>query len=382
MKLKVLSLVFLLCSSIIFAQAKYEEIYSSRLDQTRELKIQLPRNYDPEANIKYPLVVVLDGDYMFEPVSGNIDYQSYWDDMPDCIVVGVNQDETREDDLSFNEDTKLPSEDGAKFFEFLSLEVIPHIEKNYKVTPFRIVVGHDLSANFINFYLLKQKPLFRAFVAISPETDDITMTRIADRLNRIETDTFYYLATSDDDIKELRGAILEFDKKLKKVTNSKVHYKFDDFKDANHYSIVGRAVPNALSLIFELFKPITNKEYKEKVLTYSGTPYEYLEMKYDNIESFYGFKKKILENDLRAIASACIKNEDMESLEKLAKLAKKLHPDSMISAYYLGVYNEMVGDIKRALQYYQSGLLLNPSQFVEKDVLLDKIYDLKEELGQ
>ena len=83
----------------IQAQAIYKTIDSERLGEKRELKIQLPRNYDPDEKRSYPLIIVLDGDYLFEPVAGNIDYQSYWEDIPDCIVVGVNQADTRSNDL-------------------------------------------------------------------------------------------------------------------------------------------------------------------------------------------------------------------------------------------------------------------------------------------
>lgn len=377
--IKVIALLFVI--SNLNAQAIYETFYSSKLDQEREIKLQLPRNYDPEAKIAYPLVVVLDGDYLFEPVAGNIDYQSYWDDMPGCIIVGINQAETRETDLEYSDDLQLPTRNSAPFFEFISMELLPYLEGKYQLTPFRVVVGHDLSANFINYYLFKEIPLFRAYIAISPDFAVETPTRLAERLPNVEAETFYYLSTSDADIKVLRESILEADTKLKTVANDKIHYKFDDFTDANHYSMVGRAIPKALNMIFANFKPINAVEYKEKVLKYPGSPFEYLKKKYDNIEYYYGFKKSVIENDLRAIAAASKKKNDVESLEKLGKLAQKTYPDSMIGAYYLGIWYEEAGRPKKALQRFQSGLLLTPSQFIDKDVLLDKIYQIKEDFG-
>jgi len=65
-------------------------------------------------------------------------------------------------------------------------------------------------------------------------------------------------------------------------------------------------------------------------------------------------------------------------MKDLARLADKEYSESMISAYYNGLYYEMDGNIKKALQKYQSGLLLQESEFINKDMLLDKIYDLKE----
>lgn len=362
------------------AQSIYKTIDSYKLEGERELKIQLPRNYDPEEKRTYPLIVVLDGDYLFEPVAGNIDYQAYWDDIPDCIVVGIKQGATREDDFFYDDETFFPAHDGAAFYEFIAAELLPYIEGNYKASNFRIIIGHDMSANFINYYLFKDKPLFRAYVALSPDLAPNMKTRLQQRLSILTKETFYYMATADADVLALRTSIVESDSIIKTVLNEKLHYKFDDFEDANHYSLVGRGIPKALNEIFGLYKPINSKEYNEKVLTFEGTPYEYLIKKYEDIQYFYGFEKKLIENDIRAIAAACNKKDDIESLEKLSKLIKKEFPDSMLSAYYLGMYYEKTGNLKRALQRYKSGLLLEPSQFIDKEIMLEKMYDMQEEM--
>jgi hypothetical protein len=241
-----------------------------------------------------------------------------------------------------------------------------------------VIVGHDLSANFINYYLFKDEPLFRAYIALSPDLAPEMENRLKERLAILKEETFYYMATADADIKALRNAILECDAKLKSIKEPKLHYKFDDFEDANHYSLVGRGIPKALNEIFSLYKPINGKEYNEKVLTFDGSPYDYLTKRYEDIAYFYGFEKKIIENDIRAIAAACHKKDDLESLEKLSKLVKKEFPESMLSAYYLGVYYEKEGNLKKALQRFKSGLLLEPSQFIDKEIMLEKMYEIQD----
>ncbi len=360
------------------SQVIYEPFQSALLGESRDLKILVPRGYDPEEKTEYPLVIVLDGDYLFEPVIGNIDYQSYWDDMPQCIVVGVNQAVTRESDFSYSEEDFFPAHDSASFFEFIGVELIPYIENKYKASEFRIILGHDLSANFLNYYLFKEFPLFRAYISLSPDVAPMMETRLQTKISTIENDIFYYLATSDLDVKDLREKTLATNEVLSAIDNEKFHYRFDDFQDANHYSLVGLGIPKAINQIFHLYKPINRLEYTEKVLTYEAGPYEYFVKKYKDIELFYGFEKSPIENDIRAVASASKKLNDMESLESIAKLAKKEFPDSMVSAYYMGMYFEEKGIIKKALQYYQSGLLLEPSEFIDKEMLLDKMYDLKE----
>jgi predicted alpha/beta superfamily hydrolase len=372
-------ILFAFFFQIVNSQVTYETIESSKLDDTREIKIQLPRNYDPEGDILYPLIIVLDGDYLFEPMIGNSDYHSYWGDMPKSIVVGINQAKKRDADLSYSDTTYFPSDEGgSQFFEFIGMELIPYINENYLTSNFRIVVGHDQSANFLNYWLFKDKPLFRGYIAFSPDLSPEMVNRLQEKLSITTEDTFYYLATADNDVKGLREAILECNTALNTIDNSKLHYRFDDFTDADHYSLVGLVIPKAINEIFGLYKPINKKEYKEKVLTYEEGPFAYLMKKYEDIEFFYGFEKKVVENDLRAILAAAKKKDDIESMKSLSKLAKKEYPESMISAYYSGLYQEMNGNDRRALVEYQSGLLLEESEFINKDMLLDKIYDLQE----
>ncbi|WP_299112582.1 alpha/beta hydrolase-fold protein [uncultured Winogradskyella sp.] len=360
------------------AQAIYKTIESYKLGGERELKIQLPRNYDAEAKRTYPLVIVLDGDYLFEPVAGNIDYQAYWEDIPDCIVVGVKQDSTREYDFNYAEDTYLPVDEGAHFYEFIGAELIPYVEDNYNVSDYRVIIGHDLSANFINYYLFKDQPMYRAYISLSPDLAPEMTDRLYDRLSIIEQETFYYMATADADIKVLRNSIKECDAKLKTIDNEKLSYKFDNFEEASHYSLVGRGIPKALNAIFALYRPINAKEYKEKILTFEGSPYDYLIKKYEDIARFYGFEKQYIENDIRAIASASKKRDDLESLENLAKLVKKEFPKSMLGAYYMGMFHEQEGNLKKALLRYKSGLLLEPSQYIDKEIMLEKMYEVQD----
>ena len=68
-----------------------DTISSKYLNEKRAIEIQLPRSYDVELDKKYPLIIVLDGDYMFNIVAGSVDYLSYWGDIPENLIVGINQ---------------------------------------------------------------------------------------------------------------------------------------------------------------------------------------------------------------------------------------------------------------------------------------------------
>ncbi|NNF83249.1 MAG: esterase, partial [Flavobacteriaceae bacterium] len=166
------NLIILLLAQLVFsgtfAQTIYEEFNSYKLGENREIKIQLPRNYDENPDKVYPLFIVFDGDYLFEITAGHTDYYSYWEDMPEVMVVGINQVDSRDKDNYYSEQNSLPVEDGAKFFEFIGMELMPYLHSNYRIANFKVAVGHGESANFINYFMLKDKPIFNAYITISP----------------------------------------------------------------------------------------------------------------------------------------------------------------------------------------------------------------------
>ena len=69
----IILLILQLVLSWSFGQTIYEEFDSYKLADTRQIKIQLPRNYDENEEKTYPLFIVLDGDYLFEITAGHTD---------------------------------------------------------------------------------------------------------------------------------------------------------------------------------------------------------------------------------------------------------------------------------------------------------------------
>lgn len=93
-----ITIVFMLCFVLGFSQKEYIQVDSKILEETRQIKVQLPRNYEKNKEKKYPVVVTFDGDYMFEPVAGISDFYSYWEYIPEVIVIGINQAGFRQED--------------------------------------------------------------------------------------------------------------------------------------------------------------------------------------------------------------------------------------------------------------------------------------------
>ncbi len=382
MKKLIYALILLFCVNLLNAQVIYEEFQSNKLGETREIKIQLPRGYDANTDKSYPLFMVLDGDYMFEVVAGNVDYYSYWEDMPDAIVVGINQMDKRYDDCMYSEQNSLPIESGSNFFEFISMELLPHLISTYRTANFRVAVGHGETANFINYYLLKEKPLFQGYIVISPDLATDMTSYLSERLSKIkEQKIFYYLATTNNDIKSIKDGVETLNTSITAIDNKSVLYNFDKFEDPTHYSAPAHAIPKALESIFYVFQPISKKEYKETILKLETSPVQYLQEKYQTINDLFGIEKQILINDFKAIAATIEKHEDFKYFEDLGKLARKEHPKALLGNYYLARFYEETGEPKKAMRTYQSAYILDEVGGITKDLMLEKADAIKVDFG-
>ncbi|WP_397363929.1 alpha/beta hydrolase [Olleya sp. R77988] len=377
--------ILFLFASIFFmqtisAQTIYKELNSEKLGETRQIKIQLPRNYDT-SDKKYPVIYVFDADYLFEPVAGNVDYYAYWEDIPEAIVIGVNQYEKREDDCYYSEQNSLPIESGAAFFEFISMELVPFINKTFRTENFKVAVGHGKTANFINYYLLKGIPLFQSYIVLSPDLAPDMASYLTEVFPKLQQKTFYYLATTTNDAGKIQEKTEALSKSLKAIDNKNVLKTFDTFEGPSHYSLPAHAIPKALESIFLVFQPISKKEYKETILNLTGNPVEYLTEKYQMIDQLFGIKKPILINDFKAIEAAIKKNKKWEYFEDLGKLARKEYPDTLLGNYYLGRFFEETGEPKKAMKTYQSAYVLSEIAGITKDHVLELAEQIKADFG-
>ena len=381
MKRLSLLLMAILLPLVSVSQIKHESFSSQKLGETRQIKIQLPRNYEKNTEKRYPVVVVLDGDYLFEPVAGLIDYYSYWDDAPEMIVVGINQDGMRTNDTYYSDQNFLPEGKGAKFFEFIGMELLAQLDQNYRTANFRIIVGHDFTANFINYYLLKQNPIFQGYINLSPDLAPEVGNWVASALKTSESRKWYYLATGSEDVPSLKDNILSFDNQLKNIDNKLVEYTFDNFEDATHYSLVGKAIPAAIESMFEIYRPISTKEYNETLLQTSVSPSEYLAEKYSSIEELYGIKRKISLNDFMAVYRAIEKTRNWEEYKDLYKMAYEYYPGTMLGTYFEARYEEETGNPKKAMRIYQNAYGQKTIAFLDSDFMLEKADAIKKDFG-
>jgi hypothetical protein len=122
-------------------------------------------------------------------------------------------------------------------------------------------------------------------------------------------------------------------------------------------------------------------EYKSEILTSNEPVFQYLENKYNLIESLFGFRKPVALNDIMAIYAGCRKKEDTESLKPLSDLCKKEFPNTMLGFYFEGEYYEQMGEPKKALRTFEKAFGMEEIDFLTKEMALEKMDALKADFG-
>ncbi|MCK0157407.1 alpha/beta hydrolase-fold protein [Cellulophaga sp. F20128] len=362
-----------------FAQVQEEIFESFKLQERRDVSYYIPVDYDEEE--QHTLIVVLDGDYLFDAVVAKAKFYHRFNGMPPAIVVGINQskNQLRYEDCAFDAENGLPTEKAKLFFEFLGMEIIPKLETTYTISPFKMIVGYDLTANFENYFLFKENPLFNSYISISPTLAPEMESRVPERINALDKEIFYHLITeteksnSTQQITQLHTALAAIDKET-------FHYYYDEY-ETDHTSIAAYGLGKAFEDIFEIFKPISPKEYKQKIITSDEPVFDYLKNKYILIEETFGFTKKVDLNDIMAIYAASKKKEEPESLKELSDLCKKEFPETMLGFYFEGEYLEEIGEPKKALRTFEKAFGMAEIDFLTKDMALEKMDALKADFG-
>ena len=148
---------------------------SAVLGEERIILIRTPPGYETN-KLSYPVLYMTDGDAHMGHTSSTIEFLTQNGRLPDLIVVGItNTDRTR--DLTPAKSSaknaagelQFPTSGGAdNFLKFIQTELIPQIEKDYRVQPYRILAGHSLGGLFTIHTMISKPGMFNSFIAVSP----------------------------------------------------------------------------------------------------------------------------------------------------------------------------------------------------------------------
>lgn len=274
---KFFTVIFLLFSSVFlfgqnskpFVLGVIEEIQSKELGENRILNLYLPEGYKAGDATKYPVIYLLDGsaDEDFIHIAGLVQFNSFeWiNQVPKSIVVGIATVDRRRDftfPTSIEKDQKRFASSGHsdKFIAFIEKEVQPFIDKKYKTTTSKTIIGQSLGGLLETEILLKKPTLFNHYVIVSPSLwwNNGSILRQDSPIfqENFPQETAVYIAVGKEGltptdiprVMEVDANLLSEKIKASKSKNIKVF--FDYLPQENHATILHPAVSNAFKFFY------------------------------------------------------------------------------------------------------------------------------------
>ena len=278
--LSILYLIF--CTTLSFAQSSsakpfvlgvIDEIQSEQLAEKRVLNIYLPEGYNKKDTLKYPVIYLLDGsaDEDFIHVVGLVQFNTFpWiNRIPKSIVVGIANIDRRRDftyPTTLEEDKKRYKTAGKseKFIAFLEKELQPYIERNYKTSNSKTIVGQSLGGLLATEILLKKPTLFNRYIIISPSLwwDNLSLLKqsslLLEESFKQKTDVYIGvgkegLAPSDiPHVMEVDAHLLV--ERIQSTKSKNVTLYFDYLPQEDHSTVTHQAIFNAFRLLYPAVK--------------------------------------------------------------------------------------------------------------------------------
>jgi len=257
--------LLVLSSSAVFAQWKdgaagpaKVTIKSNVLGEDRVVLVRTPAGYEKN-KLAYPVLYMTDGGGHIGHTSSTIEFLVNNGRMADMIVVGItNTDRTR--DLTPTKGTgpnaaQFPTSGGAdNFLKFIATEVIPEIEKSYRVQPYRVLAGHSFGGLFAVHALVTQPELFNSYIAVSPSlqwSDEATLKRAEEFLKTRKELRATLFTSLGNEPGAIGKAFDQFKQMLAKSQIKGFEWDAQQWTDEDHGSVVLRSHYAGLRKVFD-----------------------------------------------------------------------------------------------------------------------------------
>ncbi|MGO1245665.1 MAG: alpha/beta hydrolase [Sphingobacterium sp.] len=158
-------------------------LYAQAIQDSFEIIVQLPLSYGLQSSkIKYPVLYVTDADLYFPMLAPAVHQYEEIGLLPPVVLIGIGYGSIQKMDSLRTRDylypAAIPSDEmqapggGLEFYNFITKELIPIVDKRFSTGDHRLLLGHSFGGNFVLLAQQQQrklgKKLFRGFVAASP----------------------------------------------------------------------------------------------------------------------------------------------------------------------------------------------------------------------
>jgi len=242
--------------------ARSYTLESKILGQTRTLNVYLPPGYK-QSKTTYPVLYLLDGgvEEDFLHIMGIASLAAEFRNIRPFILVGIEGIDRYHDLIHpttvKKEKEQSPTSGGSSAFRsFVGKELQPFVEKHFRVSAERVIMGESAAGMFVVETLLKEPGLFNGYIAVSPmlwwdnqslaKSAEIALANPVFPANR----RLYLTIANEGD--EMQGGVDLLVAACKKKGEKDLNLTYAPMHEENHGTIFHPAALKAVRLFFKI----------------------------------------------------------------------------------------------------------------------------------
>lgn len=248
------------------------ELKSKQTGADYEIFVALPSDY-ARSRRSYPVVYMLDADYSFALVRNVVQHFVEREDLPPMILVAIaypgaatdreiyKRNRTRDYTPvhaprgGYGTEYQKVSGGGPKFRSFIASELVPLIDRRFRTSNDRTIIGHSYGGLFATYVLLTEPALFKRYVVVSPSiwyANRIALTMeqaAADSGIRPDARVFFAVGALESSV--MSDDLTELYRRLRSRNNARLNMTLRIFEGERHNSVFPAAVTRGLLTVFD-----------------------------------------------------------------------------------------------------------------------------------
>lgn len=331
---------------------------SKTLGESRRYAVHLPASYSTNVQARYPVLYVTDAQTHFEHIISTVNFLARNDRIPEMIVVGLWTEADRTRDLTPTRGglvgpqgfRKFPTSGGSgEFSTFLLEELIPHVEKNFRTRPYRVLAGHSFGGLLVMHMLATAPDSFNGYIAASPvltwdrdlvERELKSLTAARKHLMR---DLFFTMGNEEGPMVE---GFRRLEKQLKANAPEGFRWSSMYLGDDDHGSVVLPTYYHGLRSIFSDWKYTLSPT----------TKLEDLEEHFARVTKRLGYETLPPEYIVNRLGYQFVGTNNLEDAVRVFKRNVELYPQSANVYDSLGEIYEKQGNLALARDAYANAV--------------------------
>ena len=341
-------------------------LHSAVLNEDRTIFVRTPRSYD-QGKPAYPVLYLMDGPAHINEIGSTIDFLVSNDRMPPLIVVGIaNTDRTRDltpshsDQKNPDGTVANPTSGGTdRFLDFVQHELMPEVEKRYRVAPYCIFAGHSLGGLVAIYTLVTRPDLFQAYIAVSPslQWDDQRVLHQAQQFfaahPELNKTLFFSLGNEGNTPNPMGDGFEQLQKTLTAKAPKGFHWDSARYRDEDHGSTVLRAHYAGLRTVFPDWQLPRDPNNGLPVGGLAG-----LEKHYSDLGARYGYAVPPPENVVNNLGYQLMASKKLDDAIAAFQRNVELYPASANVYDSLGEGYETAGKFDLATQNFEKAIAI------------------------